>query len=116
MRLYQPASQVSLPNYFWFKRYIHKWDKVFKNGPSKICGRQPLENLKWYGLLRPHHSKFFKGCLPKILLGPFLNILSQLYSSLCANAHHEVITFEVDGMVQSIKNEYLKNGKNISMK
>ena len=23
-----------------------KWDKVFKNGPSKICGRQPLKNLK----------------------------------------------------------------------
>ena len=23
-----------------------KWDKVFKDGPSKICGRQPLKNLK----------------------------------------------------------------------
>ena len=22
------------------------WDKVFKNGPSKICGRQPLKYLK----------------------------------------------------------------------
>ena len=21
------------------------WDRVFKNGPSKICGRQPLKNL-----------------------------------------------------------------------
>ena len=28
------------------------WDKVFKNWPSKICGRQPLKNLKWYSLLR----------------------------------------------------------------
>ena len=28
------------------------WVKVFKNGPNKICGRQPLKNLKWYGLLR----------------------------------------------------------------
>ena len=28
------------------------WVKVFKNGPSKICGRQPLKNLKWHGLLR----------------------------------------------------------------
>ena len=26
-------------------------DKVFKNGTSKIRGRQPLKNLKWYGLL-----------------------------------------------------------------
>ena len=43
-------------------------DKVFKNGPSKICGRQPLKKLKG----------FFKGCLPQILLGPFLNTLSQL--------------------------------------
>ena len=21
----------------------NKWDKVFKNGPNKICGRQPLK-------------------------------------------------------------------------
>ena len=28
----------------------HIWDKVFKNGASKICGRQPLNNLKGYGL------------------------------------------------------------------
>ena len=28
------------------------WDKLFKSGPSKICGRQPLENLKGYGLLK----------------------------------------------------------------
>ena len=24
-----------------------KWDKVFKKGPSKICGRQPLKNFAW---------------------------------------------------------------------
>ena len=22
------------------------WDKIFKNGPSEMCGRQPLKNLK----------------------------------------------------------------------
>ena len=22
------------------------WDKVFKDGPSEICGRQPLKKLK----------------------------------------------------------------------
>ena len=27
------------------------WDKVFKSGPSKICGRQPLKTFKGYGLL-----------------------------------------------------------------
>ena len=50
--------------------------KVFKNGPSKICGRQPSKNLKWYGL--PNHFKFFKGSLPQILLGPFLNTLTHI--------------------------------------
>ena len=24
-----------------------KWDKVFKNGPSRICGRQFLKNFTW---------------------------------------------------------------------
>ena len=28
------------------------WVKVFKNRPSKICGREPLKNLNWCGLLR----------------------------------------------------------------
>ena len=27
------------------------WDKVLKNGPSNICGRQPFKNLKGYGVL-----------------------------------------------------------------
>ena len=26
------------------------WGKVFKDGLSKMCGRQSLKNLKWYGL------------------------------------------------------------------
>ena len=51
-------------------RYII-WDEVFKNGPSEICGRQPSENMKGYGL----PFKLFKGCLPQILLGLFLNTL-----------------------------------------
>ena len=28
------------------------WDKVFKSGLSKFCGRQPLKNFKGYGLLK----------------------------------------------------------------
>ena len=28
------------------------WDKVFKSGLSKLCGRQPLKNLKGNGLLK----------------------------------------------------------------
>ena len=30
---------------------------------------------------RPYHFKFFKGCLPQILLGPFLNTLTHLSST-----------------------------------
>ena len=42
----------------WWKFYVEVssmvedciWVKVFKNVPSKICGKQPLKNLNWYGL------------------------------------------------------------------
>ena len=34
------------------KILYHKWDKVFNNGPNKICRRQPLRNLKEYCLLK----------------------------------------------------------------
>ena len=34
---------------------------------------------------RPNHFKFFKGCLPQILLSPFLNTLSQII-------HHQIIS------------------------
>ena len=44
------------------------WDKVFKNGPSKIRGR-------------PCHSKFYKCCLLQISLAPFLNTLSHIIST-----------------------------------
>ena len=46
------------------------WDKVFKNGPSKTCGRQPLKNLKGYGLLQADHtpSKYVKAVFNKFYL------------------------------------------------
>ena len=48
-------------------------------GPSEICGRQPLQNVKCYGLLKQTISlQIFKGFLPHISLGPFLNTLSQM--------------------------------------
>ena len=28
------------------------WVKLFKNGPSKICGGQPLKHFKGYGLIK----------------------------------------------------------------
>ena len=63
-------------NKFRVWAYFWKWDKVFKNRPSKTGGRQPL---KAYVLLEADHTQFqfFKGCLPQILLGLFLNTLAQ---------------------------------------
>ena len=52
------------------------WVKGSKNGPSKICGRQLLKNLMWYGLLIQITSP---QIFPQLLLGPFLNILAHLF-------------------------------------
>ena len=42
------------------------WDKVFKNGPRKICERQRLKMLKAYGLLKADqtHSNFSRLSSP----------------------------------------------------
>ena len=79
-------------NFFCENIYIivnvqNVWDKVFKNEPSKLCGRQLLKNLKWYGLLkqtsRPFCFKFFKGCLPQILLKCQQRFLTGFKIRLC---------------------------------
>ena len=44
--------------YSYFNKKII-WDKVFKTGPSKICGRQPLKKLKGYGLLQTISLQIF---------------------------------------------------------
>ena len=54
-----------------------KWDKVFKNGPSEVCGRLSKVWSNAVGL-NIYNFKFFKGCLTEILLGPFLNTLFQI--------------------------------------
>ena len=47
-----------------------------KNGSSKIYGKQPLRNLKY---ILPKQTNFFEGCLPQILLGPFLSNLTNVW-------------------------------------
>ena len=65
-----PNSQNYVPVKYWFHAvkfsqffflqlilYVWSlvriiWDKLFKIGSSNICGRQPLKNLKGYGLLK----------------------------------------------------------------
>ena len=53
--------------------YRSKWGKVFTNGSSKICGRQPLKHLEGYGLF-----KHLKAIFHKFFFGPFLNTLPQM--------------------------------------
>ena len=51
--------------------------KAYKNGPGKICGRQHLKNLKWYGLpqktiLADHiTSNFLKTVFHRFYLARF---------------------------------------------
>ena len=37
-----------------------------------------FQKLKMIWSSRPHHFKFFKGCLPSTLLGPFMNTLTHI--------------------------------------
>ena len=70
--LYKLHYIKSLADLFSFTKGIvkAKLHLVFMNGPSKICGRQPLNNLKWYGLLKADHilSKFLKVVFHKFYL------------------------------------------------
>ena len=57
--------------------WVDIWVEQFKNGRSKICGRQPLIWSNMVYLDRQHLFRSFKGYLPRILLGPFLNTLTH---------------------------------------
>ena len=37
---------IPFSNAYETAHFFFKWVKVFKNGPSKICGRQPLKRFK----------------------------------------------------------------------
>ena len=44
-------------------------------------------------LNRPYHFKFFKVCLPQILLGPFLNTLFQIFfAQFVLKNYNKVVT------------------------
>ena len=43
-------------------------------------------------LSTPYHFKFFESCLPQILLGPFLNTLTQLW--LGRSCQYDIISFQ----------------------
>ena len=84
-------------------RFKFIWDKVFKNGPSKVCGRQPLKNLKKYHVLKlTIIIEIFKGCLPQILLCPFLNTLSHMIFQWTSGA--EDLTQIINELIHVTKN------------
>ena len=71
-------------------KMLDKWKKCVDKGKvfgtlSKAFGSRHsrMEQLKFVEdwLSRPYHFKFFKGCLPQILLGPFLNSWTHLIVS-----------------------------------
>ena len=79
------------------------WDKVFKNGPSKVCRRQPLKNLKGLQCL----------LLSKAVLNKFYLIHSWYFVPLVWPAFVPAICFlrytvihgHWRGMVMPFKNE-----------
>ena len=66
---------------------ILMWDKVFRNGPSKICGRHPLKNLKGYGMLK--HNVILRISAEAIV---FANLnVSKHFCHRCPNIQDFVI-------------------------
>ena len=67
------VSKMKLNLQSFYHNVYHILVKVFKNGPSKICGRQASNTLKWYGLpSRSYHnhitSNFSKAVFHKFHL------------------------------------------------
>ena len=66
--------QVIMWWWWWWNgtNYSRKgWVKFMEDSLLKIWS-------VWSALCRPYPFKFCKGCLPQILLSPFLNTLSQI--------------------------------------
>ena len=60
-------------NEYNMRQSIQEWTKqnLWKTTFKKFEG-------VWSACSKPYPFKFFKGCLPQILLGPFLNTLSHM--------------------------------------
>ena len=52
---------------------------------AELCDKGYWRIIKWDKVLKSGLSKFFKGCLPRNLLGPLLNTLSQMTLTLGQN-------------------------------
>ena len=112
----QLTAKGHYSNYFHQEMFHYKWDKVFKNGPSKTCGRQPLKNLIWFCPSRPYISKFLKDRFPQVLLGPFLNTLLQIFDRVLSTPFHKNIrnSTAYKSMENSSQTKYYYNDKEIA--
>ena len=45
-------------------------------------------------LSRQYRFDLFKGCLPQILLSPFLNTLSQVFPKILKNSHENLYSIK----------------------
>ena len=75
-------SRSFYPNKCKMPKNAIVFERVFKNGPSKICGIQLLKI--WMDIIcfnRPYYLKFLKCCISQILFGQFLNALTHVWKS-----------------------------------
>ena len=79
------------------------WDKVLKNGPRKICRRQPLKNLKWYGLLKQKTTRNFnKSNTPPWAFFTFF----KLYNGSKSHKASRIQIFQIRGLHRKRENCY----------
>ena len=71
--------------WFWclYGEYCHEWlTENIKNGNQKagtyVAKYSRMDQVKFVKRSRPYIFKIFKGFLPQILLGPFLNTVSHM--------------------------------------
>ena len=92
---YKSTFQETLKKIFFFST-PHKYPgianrnvcvKTFMNGPSKICGRHPLKDLKWYGLPKVLFLKFYH-------INIFIVFCQQLWEKFSKLTEHGNIVSE----------------------
>ena len=73
--------------YSWKKNTegLYKWDKVFKDGPSEIRGRQLLKNLKWYGLLLKNLKWYGSMWSDMVVIWSDMVVIDMIWNDITSN-------------------------------
>ena len=113
---------VVVDNVSFFENFTYALDgsRYSRIDPVKFVENSLLKN--WTDMVclgRSYHFKYFKGCLPQILLGPFLNTLTQMDNSLPVSniPHNAAWQFSEDPLAHiilwcSMKNVHISKMKN----